>query len=233
VPSTLANGLTCYLDAMGAPKSTKSQPDVPRTRRTRGEPRRLLLKAAAAAFNEKGYVGTSTREIAERAEVSETLMFRYFGSKAELFRVSMVAPFVEFVDGFVASRSGQNLGSGDTEEIAQEFIGQLYDIFSSHRALAAMLLAADVHTESELAATGVLDDVRSRIEMLVQLGEAEMKARGQIVRNPALTTRTTIALIAGMATFGSWFFGRRRPSRAAILNELTQTIIYGRQRPPQ
>jgi AcrR family transcriptional regulator len=217
--------------SMPARSPTAPLADQSRPRRSRGEPRRLLLEAAAAAFNEKGYAGTSTREIADRAQVSETLMFRYWGSKAGMFHAAMVAPFVEFVDQFVESRSGQSVGSGDPEEITRQFIGPLYDLFKTHRALAAMLFAADVHTESELAATGVLDDVRSRIEKLVTLGEAEMKVRGVAVTSPALATRSTIALIAGMATFGSWFYGRKRPSRAAIINELTQTILYGRQRP--
>ena len=68
----------------------------PRRRRARGEPRRLLLEAATDLFNERGY-SASTRDIADRANVSETLMFRYFGSKAGLFHEAMVRPFSETV----------------------------------------------------------------------------------------------------------------------------------------
>lgn len=199
-----------------------------RVRRRRGEPRRLLIEAANDVFNEKGYAGASTREIAERAEVSETLMFRYFGSKAGLFREAMVVPFVELVERFVASRA--EAGSGDPEVVSRQFIGALYDLFRSHRALAAMLFAADVHVESELAASGVLDEVRTQIETLVHLGETEMRARGLKVAHPELTTRTSIAMVAGMATVGSWFFGKRRPSRNTIVDELTQTVLHGRSR---
>jgi len=200
-----------------------------RNRRQRGEPRRLLVDAAREVFNEKGYVDASTREIADRADVSETLMFRYFGTKAGLFREAMVAPFVTFVDNFVAVRA-KATGSGDPEQVSREFVGSLYDLFRSHRGLAAMLFAADVHVESELASSGALDDVRAAIEKLVAIGEAEMRARGFPVTRPDLTTRTTIAMIAGMATFGSWFFGRRRPSRDTIVEELSQAVMYGHTR---
>jgi AcrR family transcriptional regulator len=61
-----------------------------RRRRPKGEPRRLLVESATYLFNERGYAA-STRDIAERAGVSETLMFRYFGSKAELFRLAIEA----------------------------------------------------------------------------------------------------------------------------------------------
>jgi AcrR family transcriptional regulator len=200
-----------------------------RSRRQRGEPRRLLVDAAREVFNEKGYVDASTREIADRADVSETLMFRYFGTKAGLFREAMVAPFVIFVDDFVAVRV-EATGSGDPEQLTREFVGALYDLFRSHRGLAAMLFAADVHVESELAASGALDDVRAAIEKLVTVGKAEMRARGFPVTRPDLTTRTTIAMIAGMATFGSWFFGRRRPNRDTIVEELAQAVMHGHTR---
>jgi AcrR family transcriptional regulator len=189
-----------------------------------------LIEAARDVFNDRGYSGASTREIADRAGVSETLMFRYFGNKPGLFREAMVLPFVEFVEHFIASRES-SIGSDDPEKVSKQFIGELYDLFRSHRALAALLFAADVHVESELSASGVLDDVREQIEKLVRLGEAETRARGLRSSRQALGTRTSIAMIAGMATFGSWFFGKRRPSRDKIVEELADTILYGRSRP--
>lgn len=213
---------------MPTQKETELPQQPGRVRRRRGEPRRLLIEAAGDVFNEKGYAGASTREIADRAGVSETLMFRYFGSKAGLFRETMVVPFVQFVERFVGSRA--DTGSGDPEVVTRQFVGALYDLFRSHRALAAMLFAADVHVESELAASGVLDEVRAQIEELVRVGEADMRARGMPVSRPHLSTRTSIAMIAGMATFGSWFFGKRRPSRATIVEELAQTVLHGRTR---
>jgi AcrR family transcriptional regulator len=157
-------------------------------------------------------------------------MFRYFGNKAGLFREAMVWPFVEFVEHFIASREAL-IGSGDRDELSREFIGELYDLFRSHRGLAALLFAADVHVESELSASGVLDEVRDVIERLVRLGEAETRARGLRSGHQALGTRTSMAMIAGMATFGSWFFGKRRPSRDKIVDELAVNILYGRTRP--
>jgi AcrR family transcriptional regulator len=213
---------------MATRKATERPEQPTRMRRRRGEPRRLLVEAASEVFNEKGYGGASTREIADRAAVSETLMFRYFGSKAGLFREAMVVPFVEFVERFIDSRA--EAGAGDMEAVSRQFIGALYDLFGSHRALAAMLFAADVHVESELAACGVLDEVRAQIEALVDVGETEMRARGLTVSRPELTTRTSIAMVAGMATFGSWFFDSRRPGRDTIIEALTETVLYGRSR---
>ena len=71
-----------------------------RSRRPRGEPRKLLLAAARDLFARQDYRSTTTREIAEAAGVTEHLLFRNFGSKAGLFREALVLPFTEFVDDF-------------------------------------------------------------------------------------------------------------------------------------
>ena len=48
-------------------------------------------------FARQDYRSTTTREIAAAAGVTEHLLFRYFGSKAALFREALVLPFTGFV----------------------------------------------------------------------------------------------------------------------------------------
>lgn len=47
--------------------------------------RERLLRAASALFSVKGYHGTSTRDLAKRAHVNETTIFRLFKSKKDLY----------------------------------------------------------------------------------------------------------------------------------------------------
>jgi AcrR family transcriptional regulator len=63
-----------YADFMNAPK-----------RRDRAATRSALLDAARRRFAEHGFDGTGVRDIAADAGVDPTLIFRYFGSKKELF----------------------------------------------------------------------------------------------------------------------------------------------------
>lgn len=49
------------------------------------ERREEVLVAAATAFAEGGYEGTSTEDVAHRAGISQPYIFRLFGSKKELF----------------------------------------------------------------------------------------------------------------------------------------------------
>jgi TetR/AcrR family transcriptional regulator len=59
---------------------------LPRTQRLSFETREeRILEAAGRLFARLGYRGTTTRAIAEAAEVNEALLFRHFASKEELY----------------------------------------------------------------------------------------------------------------------------------------------------
>jgi len=51
-----------------------------------GGRREQILKGAMRIFAQKGFRGTTTREIARRLGISEALMFKYFPSKEALYR---------------------------------------------------------------------------------------------------------------------------------------------------
>jgi AcrR family transcriptional regulator len=195
------------------------------TRRKRGEPRRLLLAAAEQVFAEKGYQA-STREIADRAGVSETLMFRYFGSKAGLFREAIVAPFVDFVDEFV-SKSEPLLDADEDQlyDLTLGFVGSLYDLFTAHRGLVAMLWSSQAHSESDLASQDALKDVSAALDKLVEVGAHAGSSR--TARNE-IATRAVLSMVAGMALSAPTYRGRKLPARDAVVEELTKIVYHGR-----
>ena len=54
------------------------------TRKT--DTKKRLLEATLKLISEKGYMGATTREIAQEAGVTELTLFRHFGSKERLFK---------------------------------------------------------------------------------------------------------------------------------------------------
>lgn len=52
---------------------------------TMTETKEKILKSALKLFSQKGYLGTTTKEIAKEAKVAEVTLFRYFNSKENLF----------------------------------------------------------------------------------------------------------------------------------------------------
>jgi AcrR family transcriptional regulator len=197
-----------------------------KTRRPRGEPRRLLLDAARELFARQDYRSTTTREIADAAGVAEHLIFRNFGSKAALFREALVVPFATFVDDFSESWRALDPEGADEEAVARQFTGQLYDVFVEHRGLVITLWASQSMTDEELAEAGI-EEINRALGVLGRNGAEGMDIRGMPSGRADLVARSTIAMIAGMAVFRTPFFGTRRPSRKAIVDELTQAILHG------
>jgi TetR/AcrR family transcriptional regulator len=65
--------------------------------RLSGEERReQIINAALTLFAERGFSGTRTREIAELAKVSETLIFQHFKTKEDLYRAALTALFSQY-----------------------------------------------------------------------------------------------------------------------------------------
>src|SRR5439155_3764076 len=62
---------------------------TPRNHRSSGRERQAsIIAAAASLFAQKGFNGTTTREIAKTAGISEALLFRYFPTKSASDRKS-------------------------------------------------------------------------------------------------------------------------------------------------
>jgi AcrR family transcriptional regulator len=214
--------------AVGTKSSGTTHAPLKATRRRRGDPRRLLLESARDLFSRQGYASTSTREIADHAGVSETLMFRYFGSKGGLFREALVVPFVEYIEDLNARWQSGALEGLDGEVFTRLLVGDLFDLFRQHRGLVVMLWAADGFSPKELAETGIYE-IENELNVLVRIGTTEtVKRDGLPLPRHDLATRSMLAMVAGMAVFGRAFYGKRPPSRNAIVEELTQAVMYGR-----
>src|SRR5436190_6685675 len=55
------------------------------------ERRAAIIKAVRRLFAEKGFHGTTTRELADAAQVSEALLFKHFPTKESLYEAMMLA----------------------------------------------------------------------------------------------------------------------------------------------
>lgn len=199
---------------------------APAGRRPRGAPRGLLLDAARNLFAHQDYRGTTTREIAQAAGVTEHLLFRHFGSKAALFREALVLPFTSFVDEF--GRTWQSIVPEETDEneLAALFVGHLYDVFVEHQGLLLTLMASRALSEEEKADAG-LAEVRRALTVLGRISAEGMNLRGMRSERPDLPAHSTVAMIAGMAALRSTYFGADPPPREVIVEELVQAVLHG------
>lgn len=195
-------------------------------RRPRGEARRLLLDAARELFARQDYRRTTTRDIAEAAGVNEYLLFRYFGSKAGLFKEALVLPFTDFVDEFGRTWQAVVPEQTDEEELSRQFVGALYDVLVEHQGLLLTLVASDGLSVEEIESTGIAD-IRRALTVLSRISAEGMQIRGMHSGQPDLPAHSTVAMIVGMVALRSTFFGNKPPPREAIVDELVQAILHG------
>jgi AcrR family transcriptional regulator len=89
---------------------TDPSPSPAKPLRIDGQQARLrLLDAGLALFAEKGYAETSTREIAQAAQVNVAAISYYFGDKVGLYRAVYTDPRHNILDASAITQAGANI----------------------------------------------------------------------------------------------------------------------------
>src|ERR1700761_6046351 len=80
---------------------TRKEKPLPKKRRDQKDTKAKLLKAALNVFAKEGYDAATTRNIAKKAGVNESLIHRYFESKSGLFMALKMQHREEFISRFL------------------------------------------------------------------------------------------------------------------------------------
>lgn len=110
-------------------EETAAAPKGKRARLTAAERRLEIIAAAQSVFAANGLAGARTSTIADAAGIAESMLYRHFTSKQELFEVAVVEPVAAFVEDAVRD-AGQLLdregsGSGSFYESFLETMAQV------------------------------------------------------------------------------------------------------------
>lgn len=195
---------------------------LPRSRRSGEEVRERLLRAGRDVFAERGFAATSTREIAKRAEVTEVLLFRHYGSKAGLFNAAVLEPFERFVADWSDRWTRHGVEGKSAQDVATDYVELLYDFCAENRQLIHALLsesARDSTTDDRL------DELFARLEQTVREAADEF---GLPARDPVMTVRLTFGLVLSAVVHTGVLFPRGpAPTRARLIDELAHYLIDG------
>jgi AcrR family transcriptional regulator len=200
-------------------------------RRSPGKARDQLIASARELFAANGYGGTSTRQIAQHAGVNESLFYRHFRTKANLFDAAVVEPIREFVAKYVEEWADRKELTAPAEIPAFEFIGGLYDLARKHRTLLMALLSAHAfHAEAfsngDRAASAPLTDVLVGLQEFVE-NAAEQNQFTWL--DASMAIRYTIDFVIAVAVLDDLLFPAytQRRSRDDAVNELVAFVIHG------
>lgn len=92
-----------------------------KTRMKASERREQILDIARSCFTEYGFIGTTTAMIAERAEVSEPILYRHFSSKLELFHAVLTETLDIALKRFDEVARGKKNGADKLLAIVEDY----------------------------------------------------------------------------------------------------------------
>lgn len=159
------------------------------------ETRQRILEAAAALFAQRGFEGTSVRQIAAGAGVSLGMIRHYFGSKDGLYRACIDSAYAIYARLGEAIHTGLASG-GDPVEVLSDSVREGFRFALQNRAACRLVLWTlmekenwrSANTEVEMVPF-ILDTARLMAPML-----------SREVGPTALEVRTLVFLVTRYAT---------------------------------
>lgn len=196
-----------------------------RKRRAPEEIRALLLAAAREEFKHRGFAGATTAAIARRADVAEIQMFRYYPSKAELFREAVFAPLIEHFRKFNERYSPTATDPDSIMAGARQYVRELQAFLGENAEMLVSLFVAQRYAAPGASETKPLPDLQAYFEECA----ATMSQRSIAARSadPAMVVRVTFAALLGCITYRDWMFPDAAENRAEIDNVIMEFILAG------
>jgi AcrR family transcriptional regulator len=201
-------------------------------RRAPAEVRDLVLGAANRLFSTQGYHGTTTRQIAEEAGVGESVLFRHFGNKAELFETTILTPLAEFVDRWANTWNVSVAETTDPEEIARAFVKGFYELGVEHRELFRTLIAARVQG-GDPALAEVAERVSAKLAETLRVVQHVLGEHGGVRRfrdvDGPVTVAVSVGSVLSLVLLDDWLYSghQRRPGKARQIEEASQMLLHG------
>ena len=205
---------------MGHKEATRARPRAAR-RIPAPERRELLLNAAAEEFAEGGYAGARLADVAARAGVTKSLVYRHFDSKAELYVGLLESRAAEVI----AAVSAAVREEGSTEERFRAGVEAFFAALD-RQPFSRRLLFRDPEADPDVAAAydrvhAAAADALARAlaadESLLQ-GDPD---RGQALELLAYVLKTSLNGLAG------WWFANPDVPRETLVERAMQLMWPG------
>ena len=173
-------------------------PQRPQPTRMRAAGRRNQIVAIAAElFSQKGFRGTTTKEIADHAGVSEAIIFRHFATKDHLYRAILDDKVNQTTE-----RMKENLNEAAGRKDDQAYFGSLaYEMLEFHskdRTFMRLLLfsALEAHDLSEIFFHSTAREMKNHIRRYIKQRITDGAFR---TIDPAVAARAFVGMVLNQA----------------------------------
>lgn len=205
---------------------TASQPR--RTPRKPTEVRALLLAAAREVFASKGYEAATTMEIARTAGVAHGLLFRHFGTKADLFEQAVFEPFQTAIRAVLEQWSTYGSQPHSPALSSGDFVELVYSFLQDNAQLVAAL-AATPQYDGRVNDEGHDLSLSNLLDAISTAAETEFRVHGWHGVDTPIAVRVAFCAVLGVTFFDRWVFprGDRHPGEGRVKQELAAFLAAG------
>lgn len=190
----------------------------------------MILDTARRLFAEQGYEKTSFRDIADKAQVSESSIFRAFRTKSQLFEEAILDPFDGFVTEFI-SKWRVEPTSFTNKEVITRFVTELYDLMNANRDLVRSLFSS-TYSFSPAGSRGHDSFLSRELDVFAEFVQPQAAHRRVDGSDLWVTIRLVFGQVMSAVLFDAFLFPRdaRHPSRERVIAELAALVRQGVER---
>jgi AcrR family transcriptional regulator len=199
-----------------------------RTRRNQAEIIQRIVESASELFLKRGFAATTTITIAQKAEVSERLIFEYFGSKQGLFDHIVYTPFTQLADQVLTDLEEEH-SPAQLEQRGQEVLVRFLQRLSENRHLMSVLaVRGPLNLNDKRIAEQVAEMRRNYERAARRLAKLKKRPRSGSLDDVSagLLVRLLFGMVVGSVLFSDWLFPEGEPT-AETLATAVRRIIRG------
>ncbi|MCW2749231.1 MAG: transcriptional regulator, partial [Aeromicrobium sp.] len=189
--------------------------------------RLLIVDAARELFVENGFANTSTKDIATRASVTESVLFRHFKTKADIFDNAVLAPFTSLMEEFVDRWTALPHEDVSPIDHGRAYVTALYELCSDNRDLMRVLTSVGREASTDGEGASALAPIQNHLAQMQATLEDYLRVEGATMIDLGLALRFTMALVLGGAVFDEELFGDGAYDRAQLPDAMLQFILFG------
>lgn len=180
--------------------------------------REAIVAAAAALFASRGFAGASVADIAQRGEISKSLIYHYYASKEDILYDVMISHVRALEDAAREVMAEMHTSERKLRELTHRFMALYVGAADRHKVLLNDLDFLPKGRRAEIVA------VQRRLIEIVQKLLVEIE--------PALKRKSGASFTAAMLYFGqiNWthtWFDPRGPVSAGALAEMVVDLTLG------
>jgi len=185
-------------------------------RRSRDDILNRIVQAACDEFKRSGFAGATTASIARKAGVTEAQLFRYFGSKSNLFRETIFKPVDQHFMHFINTHLPDIRNAASNVEMTDLYATELQRFIGEHSGMLASLMMAQTY-DSGTPQTGI-NSLHTYFDRAASLMSQRLRDRAKV--DPRLTVRVAFVAVLANVMFKDWIF----PAGLATDEQITAAV---------